>query len=92
MSDDRLACYFGRPLTNTEQAIADACGESLSSLAAICIQEAVSPRAAARIVGLVHAIVENQAKVAAQYAAEILAMERAAPGSISSPTKKGSMS
>ena len=68
-------------MTAHEHAIRDACGP-LSSLAYIAIDEGLSLQATTRIATLVLFLLDWQARHSGRTAADVLAMERLAPGSI----------
>lgn len=77
-----LERLLGRRLTGDEQALVQVCGASLRGLAWICIQEGITIRAATKIKTLFDALLEGAAQKAGRAAADIVMMERLAPGSI----------
>lgn len=80
-----LEKYLGRPLTEDDQAVADACGD-LQSLALICIREGV-PVATARVLRAYMAgVFEHHAMEAAKLAAELVAKHTLPPRTMGGPT------
>jgi hypothetical protein len=68
-------------MTAHERAIREVCGP-LSSLAYVALTEGLSLQATTRIATLVRFLLDEQARHAGRTAADVLAMERLAPGSL----------
>ena len=86
INTEKFEKELGRPLTEQENAIIEACGP-YHTLALICIEEGVPIKAVKRIAENVHQLFSFATREGAELAKHTIEMERLSPGLFFDPNK-----